>query len=440
MKRVFQIAVLLTLLFAERSVVAQMIHRSELTVYETRTAAVNGDHSRTLRHFMYLPKPLGTVGGIEMVGSKVDLPVAWSDYNVYLHLENTVKAYDLAVNGKIVAAVEDGYTPHDFFISPYLVQGMNELVLLLRTSQLQQLNIGSKPSMREQFSSCYVYAQHRLSVFDYDVRIDTDSVGNAQLMLDIHAHNNFNYAEPMTIGYDIYSPDGKLLDYSVRDIKVEGRTIDTLRIRRNIGTSAGEWHRKNPALYRLTIYTKRNGKPQEYIPLRCGVGRATYRDGKILIAGKPLDIRAIEYTPQEGRRTVREEIRSLFGEGYNTLIPSTPQPMWFYDLCDEMGMYVIEQAAINPTSESHNRRIGGTPSNNPLLADDYIERVREMYYRTRNRQCIIAYSLGGAKAGNGYAMYKAYEWLRSVEQDRAIICRSADGEWNSDIDWKEPQQ
>jgi beta-galactosidase len=56
-----------------------------------------------------------------------------------------------------------------------------------------------------------------------------------------------------------------------------------------------------------------------------------------------------------------------------------------------------------------------------------------MYYRTRNHSCIIAYALGGDAAGNGYNMYKAYEWLKSVENERAVICTSADGEWNSDI-------
>jgi beta-galactosidase len=62
-----------------------------------------------------------------------------------------------------------------------------------------------------------------------------------------------------------------------------------------------------------------------------------------------------------------------------------------------------------------------------------------MYYRTRNHSCIIAYALGGDQAGNGYNMYKAYQWLKSVEKNRAIICTSAEGEWNSDIQiesWK----
>ena len=71
-------------------------------------------------------------------------------------------------------------------------------------------------------------------------------------------------------------------------------------------------------------------------------------------------------------------------------------------------------------------------SNDPSLADEYLERVKAMYYRSRNHSCVIAFALGG-ESGNGYNMYKAYEWLKSVEKSRPVICADADGEWNSDL-------
>ena len=64
--------------------------------------------------------------------------------------------------------------------------------------------------------------------------------------------------------------------------------------------------------------------------------------------------------------------------------------------------------------------------------DEYLERVKAMYYRSRNHSCVIAFALGG-ESGNGYNMYKAYEWLKSVEKSRPVICADADGEWNSDL-------
>ena len=76
--------------------------------------------------------------------------------------------------------------------------------------------------------------------------------------------------------------------------------------------------------------------------------------------------------------------------------------------------------------------MGGTPSNDPSLADEYLERVKAMYYRSRNFTCVIAYALGNP-SGNGYNMYKAYEWLKSVETARPVIYADADGEWNTDL-------
>ena len=53
------------------------------------------------------------------------------------------------------------------------------------------------------------------------------------------------------------------------------------------------------------------------------------------------------------------------------------------------------------------------PRTTPRWPTNTLERVEAMYHRSRNHTCILAYALGG-DAGNGYNMYKAYEWLKSV--------------------------
>mgnify|MGYP002516769178 FL=1 len=65
--------------------------------------------------------------------------------------------------------------------------------------------------------------------------------------------------------------------------------------------------------------------------------------------------------------------------------------------------------------------------------DEYLTRVKSMYYRSRNHSCIIAFALGGDESGNGYNMYKAYEWLKSVEKERPVIYLGTEGEWNTDL-------
>lgn len=413
--------------------VAQRIYRTEFSVYDTRQDALNADHSRTERYIPFVPKSMEAVGKVEVVGSRVEMPTSWSDYNVYLHIENVIKAYDVVVNEQLVASVEDAYTPADFLLSPYLRQGSNEILLLLRRSESLVLNEGSQSNLVEQFSGSYLFAQYRRHIYDYDAQI-VQSGKSLKLLLDVVVRNDFNYGEVVEEGYDIYSPEGKLIDYAVQELSVAGRSVDTLRIRTSLGEeSRFLWSNAKPQLYRLTLYTKRDGKPREYHSFHLGAGTTTYADGKILRNGRAIEIKSTTYNARTTYEKAVEEIKALRSKGYNTLLPDSPQPIWFYDICDALGMYVIERANINPTSESENRKVGGTPSNDPALVGEYLSRVKAMYYRTRNRSCIIAYALGGEKAGNGYNMYKAYEWLKSVEKQRAVICPSADGEWNSDL-------
>ena len=414
---------------------AQQVYRTEFSVFDLREAALKNDHSKTERHIRFAPKSIEAVDKVEVVGQTIDLPTAWSDFNVYIHIQNTIKAYDLVVNEQLVASVEDSYTPADFLLSPYLRQGKNEILLLLRRSQCIELNNGAQSNLVEQFRGSYIFAQHRKHIFDYDARIVQSENGKSlALELDIVVRNDFNFEEMVQVGYDIYSPENKLIDYAVREFPVAGRSVDTLRIRTSLGEeSRFLWSNASPKLYRLTLYTKRDGKPREYISFRVGAGRTTFADGKILRNGKAITIKSARYNARTTYAEALNEIKALRAKGINTLRPDNPQPEWFYDICDGLGMYVVERANINPNEGSNNRKMGGTPSNNPELVGEYLSRVKAMYYRTRNHTCIIAYALGGDQAGNGYNMYKAYQWLKGVEKERAVICTSADGEWNTDL-------
>ncbi len=432
MKRAILALLALSAIFA---VEAQQVYRTEFSVFDLREGALQNDHSRTERHILFNPKTVEVIDKVEVVGQKVDLPTAWSDYNVYLHIQNTIKAYDLVVNEQLVASVEDSYTPADFLLSPYLRQGENEILLLLRRSEVINLHDGSKSNLVEQFHGSYLFAQHRKHIFDYDARIvPTENGKGLALELDIAVRNDFNFEEVVQVGYDIYSPENKLIDYAVREFPVAGRSIDTLRINTLLGDeSRFLWSASNPKLYRLTLYTKRDGKPREYISFYIGAGATTFANGAILRNGKAITLKSARYNARTTYDEALAEIKALKAQGINTLLPDNPQPEWFYDICDKVGIYVIERANINPVEESQNRKIGGTPSNNPALLGEYLSRIKAMYYRTRNHACIIAYALGGDQAGNGYNMYKAYQWLKGVEKNRAVICTSADGEWNSDL-------
>ena len=268
------------------------------------------------------------------------------------------------------------------------------------------------------------------------MRLLPDSLARfAQLHLDVTVDNSFSTPETIEVGYDIYDPDGKLVDYSVNDLSLEGFSRDTLRFTPYVyNSNPNRWSATNPKLYDLMLYTKRSGILWEYIPFKVGFAEYGYNDkGEITLFGEPLKLSISRYNAAVDAAATEREIKALKKSGINTLRPDYPQPMWFYAIFDRVGMYVIDCAAIDSPSYADNRSVDGTPANAPDLVDEYIRRVESMYRRAQNHVCIIAFCLAGDSSGNGYNLYKAYELLKSYGDSRAIIYYGAEGEWNSDL-------
>ncbi len=420
----------------ETTATAQRVWRSEFVTYDTREDARAGKRTDGANFLTIKPSFDSEKDGVKIYIQRFDVPASWNDYNAYLHLENVQSAYLLMLNGEVVAEVEDDRTPAEFMVSPWLRQGENTLIIALYKSNYAAIQQQDAHPERKLFEGSYLMTQRKLHIFDFSAEIvpnDTREYGI--LELDVIARNNFNYEETIAIGYDIYGPDGKLIDYTVRKLSIPGRSQDTLRIRADIYHSyQHKWggNRGAAPLYSLMLYVKRNGLIYEYIPFKRGFGRTEYADGKILRFDEPVRLVRRRYNSAATESDTATEIAALKREGANLLVVDYPQPAWFYRLCDKMGMYVIDRANINAPKASTERKVGGTPSNNPTLCNEYIDRVKAMYYRSRNHSCIVGFMLGG-KAGNGYNMYKAYEYLTSVEARRPVIYESAEGEWNNDI-------
>ena len=413
---------------------AGRIHRTEVIPYDTRRDAEARNREAGGYYLAFSPRQMAAAGDMAVSGATLDIPYAWTDGVIYLHLENVGSAYSLWINDRPVAEVEDPATPAEFAVSPYIRQGANDIRLVLRPSATPQINPATP--RREAFANSYLYYQNKRSIRDFEIALVPDSTRRfGVLELAIVAQNAFNYDEKVTVGYDIYSPQGKLLDFNMREVSIPGRSVDTVRFSPFIyGSYDNEWKAggKTPPLYKVMLFTRRDGVYKEYMPLRIGFGRTELEEGRPMRLGRELQLVRASYNAAADPETTLAELKALKAQGKNTVCPDFPQPAWFYDLCDRTGLYVIDRAAIDAPERRDDRRVGGTPSNDPALADEYLERVRAMYYRSHNFTCVVAYDLG-SPSGNGYNMYKAYEWLRSVEPSRPVIYGDADGEWNTDL-------
>ncbi len=431
---------LLLMLLLSPVAYSQVVHRAQINPYALRRDAELRTHSEVDPPIVFAPEAIESSFGEVTHRQRLEMPQSWLDASVYLHIENAKSAYTLRINGRDVVECHDSFTPTTYDISPYLRVGDNTILVVSHPSSLAMLESGVESVDRPKFAESYIFTQSRLRIIDYVTTIvEHDDKKGGQLFIDVVVENRFNFAETIEVGFDLYDPLRKLVDFSTAKKTLEGNSIDTIRFAPHI-YGAAQW-RWNPAaakgmqkigrpttrytdqpLYSVMLFTKRNRVSSGYIPFSVGYSLPAYSD---------LSLRVAPYNAVGDQAQTEKELRTLKARHFNTVAPSTPQPLWFYSLCDKVGLYVIDQAAINAPESSTDRKVGGTPSNDPALLDQYLERVKKMYYRTRNFSCVVAYSLG-ADAGNGYNMYKAYQWLKSVEKERPIIYGGAAGEWNSD--------
>lgn len=112
-----------------------------------------------------------------------------------------------------------------------------------------------------------------------------------------------------------------------------------------------------------------------------------------------------------------------------------PQDHKFYELCDEYGLYVYDEANIESHGMYYSLKKGGTLGNNPEWLIPHMDRTMNMYERNKNYPSVTFWSLGN-EAGNGYNFYQTYLYLKDKEinsMNRPVNYERALWEWNTDM-------
>ncbi len=414
-------------------------YRSEFISYDIRKEAESGERygSKYYRPMMF---KLNTAARFILFETSVDIPLLWIDRDVYIRDEGRTGRYRLKVNDREVGLNTDSYGTGDFYITPYLKDGINKFSLEFTSDvpggDMEDFTLDEKRLVIE---NLFIWSQPRVHIFDYIVAGYPNPDGpDAFLDLAVVLVNGFNTDETVTVGYDIYDPLGKLKEYTFTEATIPGLGCDTVRFRNKIfGTEKYQYTADKPELYKVMLSLKHQGRNTEYIPFRVGFGTTRFDGENVQRNGRTVYISAAEQDAPTMRNTQRR-LSLMKRRGVNTLYLTHPQQQWFYDMCEETGIYVIDRAAVECDPKGGDRGPGGTVANSPDHLARFIDRQQNMYHRNRNRANVIGWSIG-SDSGNGYNMYKSYQWLKSADPDRVVVYQYAGGEWNTDIELPAPQ-
>jgi beta-galactosidase len=181
------------------------------------------------------------------------------------------------------------------------------------------------------------------------------------------------------------------------------------------------WSAESPRLYDLVVATA-----TETVTLRIGFRRVAIDDGVLLINGRPLVFRGVnrhDSHPTLGRAVSADHIRDdlLLMKRHNINAVRTshypPLPV-LLELCDELGLYVVEECDL----ETHGYSLvdwRGNPSADPAWAEVYLDRMVRMVERDKNHASVVLWSLGN-EAGWGANLAANAAWTRDRDPSRPI--------------------
>lgn len=378
---------------------------------------------------------------------KINIPVSWKNRQVFISLGAVKSAFFIWVNGKKVGYSEDSKLEAEFDITKYVTSGENTIAL-----QVYRWSDGSYLECQDMWRisgierDVYLYSTPKLDIRDFKAIANLDQTyTNGLLNIDLAVDNykidqrtNHSRPDSFYVAVDLLDAKGTTVWKDTTGLqKVLGNYKTDLSFKTHI-SNVNTWSAEIPYLYTLYITLRdKNGNIIEVIPQRIGFRSVEIKGSDLLVNGKRIFLKGVnrhEHNATQGHTLTHEDMRKdmemMKKLNVNAVRHShyPPDPYWM-ELCDEYGLYVIDEANI----ESHGRYYSLETSfaNDKQWRIPHLERIQRMYERDKNHASIITWSLGN-EAGNGVNFYEAYEWLKKKDI-RPVQYERAENDFNTDM-------
>ncbi|MEH6451738.1 MAG: beta-galactosidase [Psychromonas sp.] len=349
-------------------------------------------------------------------------------------LENTQRiifdgvnsAFHLWCNGDWIGYSQDSRLPAEFDLSEHLKVGENSIaVMVLRWSDGSYLEDQDMWWLSGIFRDVTLLSKPKKCIEDVFITPDLDACyrdGSLSIVTRISAPASHQVQVQLFAGEHsvtealIDSPNNRRIDErgSYDDV-----IFQTLHIR-----EPKKWTAETPDLYRLLVsLLDEQGNHLESEAYQVGFRKVEIKDGQLKLNGKALLIRGVnrhEHHPELGHVMTEEDMikdiclmkQNNFNAVRTAHYPNHPR---WYELCDQYGLYVCDEANI----ETHGMQPMNRLSADPQWANAYMSRYTQMVMRDKNHASIIIWSLGN-ESGQGSTHNAMYAWSKQFDPSRPV--------------------
>ena len=341
-------------------------------------------------------------------------------HRVILHLAGVEAAVLVYLNGHEVGYAEDSFTSHSFNISKYARAGENRLVLRVfkrcSASWIEDQDFWRWSGIHRSVSLHFWPESH---LVDLCVRTPlTDNYQSAHLEADLTVTGLGGQAR-----VTLYDQEGNALYEETKAVSGQSQVHYE-----SVIPGVKLWSAEEPNLYPLVVtLTNDMGRVTEVSRTMVGFRQFEMIDKVMCLNGKRLVFHGVnrhEFDCDKGRVVTREmllkDIYNVKAMNINAIRTSHyPNTTEFYRLCDEYGLYVIDETNI----ESHGAWAPWhdwvVPGDRPEWREAVIDRGRSMLQRDKNHACILMWSCGNESWG-GSNLFALSEYFRQADPTRLV--------------------
>lgn len=358
----------------------------------------------------------------------ISVPGTWQARRTVLQIGGAESVVLVYVDGKFVGMSSDSRLPAEFDLSPFLKAKEQVLALVvIRYSAFSYVEDQDHWWMAGLHRSVRLISRGDAWIEDVFAKTGFEAeTGSGSL--DVTVRAGFAGAPGRRCAVEVMLRDGegrgvwrkpKVLEIdgtNYRDSGFEGRLGVAVP-----GVAA--WSAEIPTLYGLSVVLRdaESGKVLEATALRIGFRSVRVEGGLLWFNGRAVKFKGVnrhDHDPDFGKAVpvarMREDARLLKEHNFNAVRTShyPNDPVW-YDICDEVGLYVIDEA----NQEAH--ACYETLGRDPRWRRAFVERAERMVMRDRNHACIFAWSLGN-ETGYGLNHDVAADAVRALDDSRIV--------------------
>ncbi|WP_347880776.1 glycoside hydrolase family 2 TIM barrel-domain containing protein [Paenibacillus sp. F411] len=372
------------------------------------------------------------------VGSYVTtftVPEAWKNQPVFISFQGVESAFYVWLNGERVGYSEDTFTPSDFDLTPYIVEGENKLAVeVYRWCDASWLEDQDFWRMSGIFREVFLYTAPNVHIYDFRVEAGLDDAyqhGHLQVKLLLHNYDE-GMQEGITASVQLYDAKDQPIWQEPGILKASGGAWSSQQLQYEAEVASPElWSAEAPALYTLVIHLQdAAGETLQYVSSRTGFRRFEIEGNLMKLNGQVVEFKGVnrhEFSSTKGRAIGYEEMLAdiKLMKAYNINAVRTSHypnhPDW-YDLCDEYGLYVIDEVNLETHGSWYYKQkelLDTLPGSRSEWRDNVLDRSRSMFERDKNHPSILIWSLGNESFGGDNFLHM-YDYFKQKDPSRVV--------------------